>query len=280
MNKWFKMSRKVFFIFILLVSPIIGFAQLMYPIVGDYKNKGAQAMAIYDDYAYLFNDSGLCRILNLKNGRIEGEFMLQCAAKDTHVNSACFSRRFAKGYSIPALYITEFYGKRRCFVELINDKCSKLVQTIEYKDSHGAYPFVREWMVDNEEQMLYALIRRPDREEINEIIKFSLPLLGNGVHIVLSDKDVLDKFTVRFVNGPQGGVIRGRYMYVATGFTPLHGEGKYFDREIMVIDLKRKKLIRSIDISKVTMNEPEGLDFYKGNCLLFAGGTGGIYKAF
>ncbi len=69
-------------------------------------------------------------------------------------------------------------------------------------------------------------------------------------------------------------------MYIATGFTPLDGEGEYFDRAIKMIDLKKKKLVKSIDLSKVTINEPEDIDFYKGKCFLFAGGTGGIYQAF
>lgn len=255
-------------------------AQLVYPIVGHYKNKSAQGMAIYEDYAYLFNDGGLCRVFNLKSGKIEGEFMLECSAKDTHVNSACFSRQYVSDSSIPALYITEFYGKRRCFVEVINSGKSKLVQTIEFKNQEGRNPFVREWIVDNKEGMLYAVIREVNQNDRNVIRKFHLPKLIDGKEIVLTDEQVLDEFSVSFVNGLQGGKIKGRYMYVATGFTPLHGEGKYFDREIKVIDLKKKKLVRSIDLSKVTVNEPEDIDFYKGNCLLFAGGTGGIYKAF
>lgn len=255
-------------------------AQIVYPVVGQYKNRTAQGMAIYGDYAYLFNDGGLCRKLNLKTGKIDGEFMLQCAAKNTHVNSACFSKQYISDSHIPALYVTEFYGKRRCFVEVIHNRTSKLVQTIELRNLQGKNPFVREWIVDSKEGMLYAVIREDNQNDRNVIKKFQLPQLIDGKEIVLTDEQVLDEFSVRFVNGLQGGKIKGRYMYIATGFTPLHGEGKYFDREIKVIDLKKKKLVRSIDLSKVTVNEPEDIDFYKGNCLLFAGGTGGIYKAF
>lgn len=255
-------------------------AQIVYPVVGQYKNRTAQGMAIYGDYAYLFNDGGLCRKLNLKTEKIDGEFMLQCAAKNTHVNSACFSKQYISDSHIPALYVTEFYGKRRCFVEVIHNRTSKLVQTIELRNLQGKNPFVREWIVDSKEGMLYAVIREDNQNDRNVIKKFQLPQLIDGKEIVLTDEQVLDEFSVRFVNGLQGGKIKGRYMYIATGFTPLHGEGKYFDREIKVIDLKKKKLVRSIDLSKVTVNEPEDIDFYKGNCLLFAGGTGGIYKAF
>ena len=37
---------------------------LAYPIVGTYKGKSAQGMAIWQNYAYLFNDGGHCRVLN------------------------------------------------------------------------------------------------------------------------------------------------------------------------------------------------------------------------
>lgn len=274
------MKRDLFLLCFFQLFLVSVSAQIVYPVVGQYKNRTAQGMAIYGDYAYLFNDGGLCRKLNLKTEKIDGEFMLQCAAKNTHVNSACFSKQYISDSHIPALYVTEFYGKRRCFVEVIHNRTSKLVQTIELKNQQGRNPFVREWIVDSKEGMLYAVIREDNQNDRNVIKKFQLPQLIDGKEIVLTDEQVLDEFSVRFVNGLQGGKIKGRYMYIATGFTPLHGEGKYFDREIKVIDLKKKKLVRSIDLSKVTVNEPEDIDFYKGNCLLFAGGTGGIYKAF
>ena len=253
-------------------------AQLVYPIVGHYKNKSAQGMAIYEDYAYLFNDGGLCRVLNLKSGKIEGEFMLECSSKDTHVNSACFSRQYVSDSSIPALYITEFYGKRRCFVEVINSGKSKLVQTIELKNQEGQPPFVREWIVDNKRQMLYAVIREKNQQDENVIKKFSLPKVIEGSTIVLTEENVMDEFSVNFLNGLQGGKIVGHYMYLVTGFSSLQGEGKYYNREIKVIDLKNKRLVRSIDLNNVTMNEPEDIDFYQGKLLLFAAGTGGIYS--
>lgn len=273
------MKRNLCVQLLFLLSFIPAPAQMLFPVVGQYKSRSAQGMAIYGDYAYLFNDGGLCRMLNLKTEKIDYEFMLECAAKETHVNSACFSRQYAGDNPVPALYVTEFYGKRRCFVEVINDGKSRLVQTIEFKDSQGRNPFVREWIVDNKEQVLYAVIREANRENVNVIKKFALPPLDHAT-IILTEKDIVDEFTVNFVNGLQGGKIKGRYMYITVGFTPLDGEGEYFDRAIKVIDLKKKKLVRSIDLSKVTINEPEDIDFYKGKCLLFAGGTGGIYQAF
>ena len=273
------MIRKLCLLILYHLFCMSSVAQMVYPVVGLYKGRSAQGMAISGDFAYLFNDGGLCRVLNLETEKIDYEFMLECAAKETHVNCACFSKVYIGESSIPALYVTEFYGKRRCFVEVIQNGTSRLVQTIELRNQQGKNPFVREWIVDNNEGMLYAIIREANQSEENVIRKFHLPPLNNA-NVILTDKDIVDEFTVNFVNGLQGGKIKGRYMYVVTGFTPLHGEGKYYDREIKVIDLYKKKLVRSIDLSKVTINEPQDIDFYKGDCLLFAGYTGGIYKVF
>jgi len=273
--------KKSVFLFVLvqfIFMPM--FAQMVYPIVGKYKKMSAQGMAINGNYAYLFNDGGHCRKLNLQTGKVDCEFWLECAAKTTHVNSACFSTQFVEGYSEPAIYITEFYGKRRCFVEVISGDSSKLVQTIEYKDSKNKNPFVRAWVVDNKGKTLYAVIRENNRQRTNVIKQFPLPKLSAGREIVLTERNVSDTFTVDFLNGVQGGKIQGEKMYLTVGFSSVQGKGEYFDRAIKVIDLKKKKLVQSIDITKVTVNEPEDIDFYNGNCFLYAGGTGGIYLAF
>lgn len=274
------MYKKIACLVIAFIFALCANAQIPYPIVGQYKGRSAQGMAIYKDYAFLFSDGGLCRTLNLKTGVVDGEFFLESAGKNTHVNCACFSRQFVTGYSLPALYITEFYGKRRCFVELIKDGKSKLIQTIEYVNRQGTNPFVREWIVDNKNQTLYAVIREGNRQKNNIIKKFLLPKLESGSSVILTDDNVIDEFSVVFENALQGGVIYGRNMYIATGSSSLHGEEEYLAREIKVIDLKRKVLVKSINLKSVTMNEPEDIDFYKGKCFLYAEGTGGIYRVF
>jgi len=38
--------------------------------------KSAQSMAIWNDKAFLFNNTGICRVLNLKSGKTEKVFDL------------------------------------------------------------------------------------------------------------------------------------------------------------------------------------------------------------
>ena len=67
-------------------------------------------------------------------------------------------------------------------------------------------------------------------------------------------------------------------MYLPTGLQE-SARGRYnAERAIQVIDLEKKKLIKRIDLTYITTNEPEDLDFFEGKALLYCGQEGGIYK--
>lgn len=258
------------------------FAQLKYPIVGTYKGKSAQGMAIWEDSAFLFNDGGHCRVLNLKTGEIIREIDLASAGKNTHVNSACFGSECPRGGNIPAIYISEYKSPSRCFVEHIGNNCCVLLQTIKIVEK-GKDVFVQSWIVDNKNKFIYAIAREtPLKGEKNsdkvKISKYRLPQLYEGTDIVFTEKDCIDTFVVNFASGTQGGIIKGRYMYLTTGLQE-SARGQFnAERAIQVIDLKKKELTRRIDLSLVTTNEPEDMDFYKGMALLYCGQEGGLYK--
>ena len=266
----------------LLVLQTQAMAQLRYPIVGKYKGKSAQGMAIWDDNAYLFNDEGHCRVFNLNSGLIIREFDLASAGKNTHVNAACFGKETLKEGTIPVIYISEYKTPSRCFVENIGDSACSLIQTIKITEK-GKDKFVQSWIVDNKNAFLYAIARQaPLKEEKNSnrvrISKYRLPQLSEGPVIVFSEKDCIDSFVVVFASGTQGGVIKGRYMYLPTGLQE-SARGRYnAERAIQVIDLEKKKLIKRIDLTYITTNEPEDLDFFEGKALLYCGQEGGIYK--
>lgn len=266
----------------LLVLQTQAMAQLRYPIVGKYKGKSAQGMAIWNDEAFLFNDGGHCRVLNLNSGLIIREFDLASAGKNTHVNAACFGKETQKEGTIPVIYISEYKTPSRCFVENIGDSACSLIQTIKITEK-GKDKFVQSWIVDNKNAFLYAIARQaPLKGEKNSnrvrISKYRLPQLSEGPVIVFSEKDCVDSFVVLFASGTQGGVIKGRYMYLPTGLQE-SARGRFnAERAIQVIDLEKKKLIKRIDLTYITTNEPEDLDFYEGEALLYCGQEGGIYK--
>ena len=275
-------QRRALFLLIFLLMPLSLFSQLCYPIVGTYKGKSAQGMAIWGDNAYLFNDGGHCRVLNLKSGVVDGEFDLASAGKNNHVNAACFGNDMLVGNSIPLLYVSEYKEPSRCFVESINDTSSVLVQTIQIQDK-GKPVFVQSWILDRKNGFLYAIARTSPLKGTKtssrvKISKYMLPSLSEGENIVLSESDCLEHFFVEFASGTQGGVIKGKYMYLPTGLQE-SARGRFnAERFVQVIDLKKRVLVKRINLTYITTNEPEDMDFYKGKALLYCGQEGGVYE--
>lgn len=258
------------------------FAQLRYPVVGTYKGKSAQGMAIWSDEAFLFNDGGHCRVLDLKKGIVVREFNLASSGKNTHVNAACFGNVFPNDSKPPLIYISEYNTPSRCFVECLEDSTSILVQTIQIQNN-GMPVFVQSWIPDTSNMGLYAIARTaPSKGQKNsskvKISKYRLPSVEEGSHIILTEVDCLDSFFVEFASGTQGGVIKGNYMYLPTGLQE-SARGRFnAERALQVINLKKRQIVRKVDLSFVTTNEPEDIDFYKGNAFLYCGQEGGIYE--
>ena len=68
------------------------------------------------------------------------------------------------------------------------------------------------------------------------------------------------------MNMGQGGVINGRYLYLPVGLqNNAEGQRKDAERAIIIIDLKKHKIKKIIDLNNVIFDEPEDVDFYKGN---------------
>lgn len=256
--------------------------QLLYPVVGKYNNKTAQAMAIWKETAYVFNDGGHCRVFDLRNCQMKYEFDLSSADKNNHVNAANFGFEKKDGSVTPYLYVTEYNSPSRCFVEKIGNKRTDLVQIITAQKK-GKNLKVSIWCVDSENRRLYCLIRNTAELQTkgyatNTIIAFRLPLISEGKEILLSEKDILSEFVVPFPNGVQDAVIREGYMYIASGLQQSSSHQPNSRRAIRIIDLKKKVLKKTIDLTLLTTNEPEGIDFFNNKMLLFCGQEGGIYK--
>ena len=257
-------------------------AQLRYPVVGSFQSKPAQGMAIYGDFAFLMSDGGGCRQFNLKNGKVEKFLNLASSTKNPHVNNACFGIEKFGQSRFPVIYISQCReGGFDCFVESV-DSNAILLQTISAKMGDKTHRVI-DWVVDCKNKALYAITRVEKYLDSlgsvrNTISKYRLPLLSEGDHVVFSEKDILDSFDVFFPNALQGCKIDGDYLYLVTGFQESFSHRKDAKRAIQVINLKKRKKVKSIDLTYVTTNEPEDIDFYKGKCLLYCGQEGGIYE--
>ncbi|MBQ6965922.1 MAG: hypothetical protein IJP82_09605 [Bacteroidaceae bacterium] len=214
-------ESRVLFLFVGLLFQLFSFAQLRYPVVGTYKGKSAQGMAIWEDKAYLFNDGGHCRVLDLKRGEVLYEFELASAGKDMHSATASFGKEVIENGGKPVLYVAEFSGKSRCFVEnLVNDS-SILVQTIEATENGKNY-LIQCWLVDSKQNCIYTVSGRQKADSLGNwpviFRKYRLPRLQEGGYVRMTEKEVLGRFELDFPNCLQGASIRKHYMYIVTGF--------------------------------------------------------------
>ena len=276
------MKKQLLLFGFLIITTICAKAQLLYPIVGTYKSKAAQDMAIYADEAYLMSVGGHARVLNLKTGKIVRELDLACSDKNTHINCVCFGTDSPNNAGVPLLYVSETDKPHRCFVENIGGEKPILVQTIEAIENGKTYSN-HGWLVDREQGVLYGLKcfwhkLVDEKGNIRTVVtKYRLPQLNEGESIVMSEKDIIDRFDVLFTSSMQGATIYKGKMYIATGLWESDKNTNETRRIVVVVDLKKRKKVKEIDINQLTTNEPEGIDFYHKKCLLFCGGTGGIY---
>jgi len=274
-----KKNILIFFFSIIIVQVQ---AQLVYPIVGSYNGKSAQGMVIYENRAFVFNDGGRCRVLNLNTGKIEKEFLLGSAPLNPHVNTACFGKEKPISGNLPYMYVSETRGQFRCFVEQLIVDSSLHVQTITAKVK-GKPLQMKTWIVDIKNNFLYGITR--DYKKLNDkgefrntMYKLRLPKVSEGRDVVLTEKDIYEKYDLYFASGIQGGKIKNNYLYLTTGREQTAEKRGDSKRAIYVIDLQNKRIKNVIDMTYITVNEPEDIDFYKGNILLFCGQNGGIYK--
>lgn len=275
--------RRSLFCGVFLLFSVVSNAQLRYLPIGFYKKETAQGMGIWQDKAYLLNNHGHCRVYDLKMEEVVGEYKLASAGSHNHANSLCFGNEIAEGGDRPVTYITECGGRKRCFVENLNDSCAYLVQTI-YATLNGKELQAFLWAVDRQKESLYA-VTRDDKHPVdslgtkrNTIFRFRLPKLSEGKEVVLDETEIVDSFSVFFPNILQGGKVRNGRFYISLGLQESLRHQQNSDRAVVVIDLKKRKIKKIIDINKITINEPEDLDFYKGCILVWCGQEGGLYS--
>jgi len=272
--------RKFVIIVFLILSWLCIYAQLKYTPVGTYKGETAQGMAIWKDTAYLFSNGGACRVYDLKTSTVQREFLLSTADKYNHTNAATFGLEVGDN-GIPVLYITEGGRKTRCFVEDISTSRPVLLQTIEaYRNNKSFATHV--WTVDRDNGWLYGISRKGSNKATistpHTITRYRLPKLSEGRNIVLSEKDILDEFIISFVNLLQGAKVIQNKMFIVTGLQESLRNRPDSQRALFVIDTKKHSLKEVRDLTYVTTNEPEDLDFYKGKILMYTGQEGGLYE--
>lgn len=277
--------KKIIFCVTFFICTTLCYSQvkIVYPFEGRYNARSAQGMAIYKSSAFLLNDQGHCRIYDLKTKRLISDFDLASANKKNHANCASFGVEFTlDNKKYPVIYISECSGLCRCFVESIKKDGSKLIQTLQLVTKRKQSNF--DWIIDRSNKFIYVVstdFKTFDSAgvDIYSIIKLPLPSINSG-DVVFTEKDIIDQFEISFPNVAQGGTIRKGYLYLPVGNTEIAEKKNPLKakRAIIIVDLGKKKIKKIMNISDDVKDEPEDVDFYKGDLLLYCGQKGGLYK--
>jgi len=280
------MKQHVIFFILILPFTIVAQKVYKYPFPAPYNEKSAQGMAIFGNSLFLLNNGGHCRIYNLKNRQMEAGFELGSAGKENHCNCASFGVDFPEGNrEFPAFYVSECYGERRCFVESITSDGSQLIQVLKIRTG-GPESKSFNWVVGRQQKCLYT-ISRPSDDPVDStgtkiylITKLPLPSLDRK-EVIFTSEDIIEQFSIAFPNLSQGASVFKDFLYLPVGRNTVPGMEKRKDehRDIIVVNLKTRKVEKTIDVHNIVDGEPEDIDFYGNNLLFYCGQKeGGVYN--
>lgn len=265
--------RYCFFIWLLMLSACTS-APSVYKVAGAVDNNSAQGFAVHGDMVFLANNGGMCRLYDLKRKVEVSRFLLDSHGKNNHSNCLDFGvGHLGEKNEYPALYISECTSPGRCFVEKVTRGKSTLVQTISFKKR------VTSWFVDRDKRKLYAMMHVMNGWKMTDsisICKFDLPELSHEI-VNLDETNIEDSFHLKVPYTLQGGTIHKNRLFLPVGTHGAHKDGIKKSRKLIVIDLSKRLIDKTINLEEVTDNEPEDVFFYKGMLWLFCGQSGGLY---
>ena len=210
-----------------------------------------------------------------------------------HANNSTFgTQRYAESDPFPLLYVSNRVNNNKRGVldvfrlvplksERTNDYDSLLVeqvQTIYYPKATDGNALGSPWtVIDRENNYMYTYSRNNRGKASNycvcRISKFKIPSVKSSRVVYLNDEDILESYEVNFkAPQSQGACIHHGKMYIAQGVSPQ----KYLC--LRVIDLKKKELVKTVDLREAGFPvEPEGCYIYD-NHLMLSTGSKKIFK--
>ena len=233
-------------------------------------------MDVHGRYIVSCQNQGIASIYRLcgKRFRLEGQFHLATFHKHNHANVASFGLEKAqKADPLPVIYVSQcskhpIDGRKDVlYAERIEPgfKGSSLVQTIFYDDVDHDFGYALQWVIDQQEGMLYGYgntINNSDPENRHRVIKFRLPALSEGPLVVLKREDALEDYLIEEVSSfsfnpiGQGLFIHKGKLYMPTGV------GKPDKPSILYIWDLQNRSMEVIDLSTVTTGELEDISYW------------------
>ena len=145
------------------------------------------------------------------------------------------------------------------------------VQTVYYPEMTDENALGSPWTaIDTQRGYMYTYSRNnrkgADNQSICRISKFKIPKLTHyAISVFLEDKDILESYEVDFnASLSQGACIFRNMMYIVQGVPQRTGK-----TYLRVIDLKRKKLVKTYHLHTIGFTEePEGCFIYNNKLMI------------
>lgn len=199
-----------------------------------------------------------------------------------HCNNASFSRVFyEKGDEYPLLYVgngnsssfnqVQVYRIRRTDGLFDFEKVQEFVLPQATPDN---YLYATDAIIDNYGKYMYVASKGiTNAVKVARICKYKLPDPHVNQMFALSEKCIVDSFSMPHLDHRQGGTIVGDKLFFVAGVPHW-----WTTPELVVVDLKKRKLLQRIDLRNYKYNiEPEAIFLYK-DTLFISSNRRGIHK--
>ena len=241
--------------------------------LADYNLYLNEAMAIYNDYVFLFNGGGGGIVVDYSTKEIVSQFMTTPTEKN-HQNSAQFTDIYydaADDY--PLLLISRCgntdgvtSGYDECLVYRVTQSSSTFTFTLVNSISFDKRTYGTSWSVDNVTGTLYLASTLNGNWSVttdNPINHWAFKMpskssIISGTPIILTDADVI-AHVVTYFAVQQGDCANGNIVYMAAhelNGTPIK------DAVIQAVDVFKGRIVSKIPL--IITNEPEGVAVYDG----------------
>lgn len=208
------------------------------PGLGSCEGKSFQGFAVYNDIAFCFYNSGICRCVDLENKSVIAQFYLPAEAhhSNNHAGVACFSEEFYNDNDeFPLLYLSS-YHENRCYVFRMSRNGAELVQSI--------YTFGGNTKNSGEMKLAPVLAYEPDgnllllkmRDANYHWISVKRPEVHKEKEVYIDLQDALGDFEVPSTSPYNAGFALNGKIYQLAGY-------KSDEFKLYILDYVNKKIL-------------------------------------
>lgn len=208
---------------------------LTIPGLGSCEGNSFQGFAVYNDVAFCFYHSGICRTVDLNSKEIIAQFYLPEEAHHgrNHAGVACFSEEFFEpDDAFPLLYLSS-YQENKCYVLRIDSNSAELVQTIYTTEENSGQKIAPVLAYEPDGDILLLKIRNSSFYHWVSIKRPDVHM-GNTVYLNLADK--LDDYEVYSTSAYNAGFALHGKIYQLAGY-------RRDDYKLYILDYVNKQVL-------------------------------------